>query len=262
MTTTTAPVPARRISSTPPLANSSANSFPVTEQRNDQFGGSIAIDNGVVAVGAHWDDDNGNASGSAYLFDATTGQQLHKLLPSDGAAGDCFGFSIAIANGVVAVGALDDDDNGTASGSAYLFDATTGQQLYKLLPSDGAAGDMFGSPSPLTTASSLSERTMTTTTAPVPARRISSTPPLANSSTNSSPVTEQRVIGLAFRAPLMGQRCSSARLLIVIMVLDPARPTCLTLAAPTLCLPINTPSIAGFTSAAICPTRSNQTIRT
>ncbi len=111
---------------------------------NDNFGFAIAIANGVVAVGAHWDDDNGTDSGSAYLFDAATGAQIAKLLPSDGAANDLFGRSIAIANGVVAVGAVGDDDNGTWSGSAYLFDAATGAQLAKLLPSDGAANDFFG----------------------------------------------------------------------------------------------------------------------
>ncbi len=68
-----------------------------------------------------------------------------KLLASDGAADGGFGFSIAIDNGVVAVGALKDDDNGGGSGSAYLLDAFTGAQIAKLLPSDGAPGDGFGS---------------------------------------------------------------------------------------------------------------------
>ena len=110
----------------------------------DNFGLSIAIDNGVVAVGAHLDQDIGSQSGSAYLFSVSTGVQIAKLLPSDGADGDRFGVSIAIDNGVVAVGALGDDDNGTDSGSAYLFNASTGAQIAKLLPSDGTAGDNFG----------------------------------------------------------------------------------------------------------------------
>ncbi len=111
---------------------------------NDYFGNSIAIDNGIVAVGAPYNNDNGTASGSAYLFDASTGIQIAKLLPSDGAAEDYFGYSIAISNGIVAVGALYDGDNGFRSGSAYLFDASTGQQMAKLLPLDGAADDRFG----------------------------------------------------------------------------------------------------------------------
>ena len=110
----------------------------------DEFGNSIAINDGVLAVGAHGDDDNGDASGAAYLFDATTGSQMKKLLPNDGAAGDAFGVSIAIGNGIVAVGAPGDDDNGDLSGSAYLFDATSGAQIAKLVPRDGAPNMRFG----------------------------------------------------------------------------------------------------------------------
>ena len=38
------------------------------------------------------------------------------------------------------VGARFNDDDGFDSGAAYLFDATTGQQIYKLLPNDGMEG--------------------------------------------------------------------------------------------------------------------------
>lgn len=111
----------------------------------DRFGNSISIDNGVVAVGAPQDDDNGASSGSAYLFDASTAAQIAKLYPEDGAAYDEFGSSVAIDDGVVAVGANGDDGNGIDSGSAYLFDASTGTQIFRLLPSNGAANDRFGS---------------------------------------------------------------------------------------------------------------------
>ena len=48
----------------------------------------VAISGTTAIVGAYYDDDNGEDSGSAYLFDTTTGQQIAKLLPNDGAAGD------------------------------------------------------------------------------------------------------------------------------------------------------------------------------
>ncbi len=118
--------------------------LPSDAEADDRFGVSIAIDNGVVAVGAWLDDDNGTDSGSAYLFNASTGTQIAKLLPIDGAAGDNFGVSIAIANGVVAVGADQDDDNGGYSGSAYLFNASTGVQIHKLLASDALFLELFG----------------------------------------------------------------------------------------------------------------------
>ncbi|MBO6514140.1 MAG: FG-GAP repeat protein [Phycisphaerales bacterium] len=111
---------------------------------DDEFGCAVDISHGIIAVGARNDDDNGVNSGSAYLIDASTGSQIAKLLPSDGAAGDQFGYSIAIQNGVVVVGSPGDVHNGVASGSAYLFDATTGVQLGKLVPNDPEAGDEFG----------------------------------------------------------------------------------------------------------------------
>lgn len=110
----------------------------------DEFGHSVSMDNGVAAIGAPFDDDNGTNSGAAYLFDVSTGEQIVKLLPLDGVAGAEFGFSIAINNGIVAVGARADDENGTNAGAAYLFDASTGNQLFKLTPNDAEPNDEFG----------------------------------------------------------------------------------------------------------------------
>ncbi len=111
----------------------------------DEFGRSIAIDNGIVAVGAFRDDDDGMDSGSVYLFDAATGEQLRKLRSEDAAEFRNLGYSVDIGNGMVAAGAWITDDLGIDSGSAYLFDAATGEQLAKLLPSDGIGDDRFGS---------------------------------------------------------------------------------------------------------------------
>jgi hypothetical protein len=70
-----------------------------------------------------------------------------KFAASDGAAGDQFGASLGISSGVGLVGAPSDDDNGTDSGAAYTSttDANGVVTLSKLLASDGAAGDAFGS---------------------------------------------------------------------------------------------------------------------
>ncbi|MCB9896743.1 MAG: hypothetical protein H6825_01940 [Planctomycetes bacterium] len=163
----------------------------------DHFGSAVAVSSGRVLVGAWADDDSGANSGSAYLFDASTGAELLKLLPDDGAAGDWFGhavaldgdlavvsalfsddavldggkvyvfdastgdllhelvaddasqtqyfgFSVAVSDGKVLVGAMFDDAQGNSSGAAYLFDASSGAQLAKLLPADGTAGQWFG----------------------------------------------------------------------------------------------------------------------
>jgi len=109
---------------------------------NDYFGRSVAIGNGRIVVGAERDDDNGGSSGSAYIFDLD-GTQLAKITASDGASSDEFGQSVAVGNGRIVVGALYDDDNGTDSGSAYIFDLD-GTQLSKITASDGVAYDRFG----------------------------------------------------------------------------------------------------------------------
>ncbi len=116
--------------------------------KGDALGLSVAIGGppgNQVAIAGNWtDEDNGYYSGSAYLFDTTTGRQIAKLLADDGAAYDNFGLSVAISGATAIVGADKNDDNGGSSGSAYLFDTTTGQQLFKLLPDDGVGGDWFG----------------------------------------------------------------------------------------------------------------------
>eukprot|EP00547_Thalassionema_nitzschioides_P013056 CAMPEP_0194261540 /NCGR_PEP_ID=MMETSP0158-20130606/46078_1 /TAXON_ID=33649 /ORGANISM="Thalassionema nitzschioides, Strain L26-B" /LENGTH=129 /DNA_ID=CAMNT_0039001663 /DNA_START=677 /DNA_END=1062 /DNA_ORIENTATION=- len=69
------------------------------------FGKSVAISGDVVVVGAMWDDDSGVDSGSAYIFSAATGAELHKLVASNGAALDRFGRRVAVSGDVVVVGA-------------------------------------------------------------------------------------------------------------------------------------------------------------
>jgi len=87
------------------------------------FGHSVAITEDTAVVGAVWGDNEGLADcGSAYLFDATTGEQLCKLTASDGADYDQFGYSVAISGTTIVAGANQDDDSGSNSGSAYLFE--------------------------------------------------------------------------------------------------------------------------------------------
>lgn len=91
---------------------------------NKQFGVSVAISGDGIVVGAHDDDDDGVASGSAYVYsrqgDVWTRQQ--KLTASDAAADDHFGYSVAISEGRVVVGSYRDDTAvGVHSGSVSMF---------------------------------------------------------------------------------------------------------------------------------------------
>ena len=110
----------------------------------ESFGYSVAIDGSRIVVGNHWDGDNGFASGSVYVFDRTTGDQTLKLLASDGEMYDWFGYSVAVSGSTIVVGAPFENEKAYASGSVYVFDSVTGQETFKLSPSDGATFDEFG----------------------------------------------------------------------------------------------------------------------
>ncbi len=125
-----------------------AKILPSDGAAGDWFGFSVSISGDYALVGARADDDNGSASGSAYVFKrtGTSWAQEAKLLPSDGAIEDRFGYSVSISGDYAVVGAWLDDDNGDRSGSAYIFkrSGTSWAQEANLLPSDGAASDQFG----------------------------------------------------------------------------------------------------------------------
>ena len=74
------------------------------------------------------------------------GQEDGKLTANDGAAGDGFGTSVDIDGDTAIIGAVQDDDNGGNSGSAYAFVRSAGvwSQQDKLTALDSAASDNFG----------------------------------------------------------------------------------------------------------------------
>jgi len=115
---------------------------------SDYFGYSVSISGDFAIAGSYADDDKGNASGSAYIFewDGANWSQQAKLLAFDGAASDYFGYSVSISGDFAIAGAYGDDDKGGNSGSAYIFkrDGETWSQQAKLVASDGAAADYFG----------------------------------------------------------------------------------------------------------------------
>ena len=113
---------------------------------NDQFGYSVSVHDDLVAVGAHYNDDNGSNSGSAYVYEKVNGVWTEtKLTASDAAADDQFGYSVSVYDDLVAVGAVLNDDNGSNSGSAYVYEKVNGVWTEtKLTASDAAADDWFG----------------------------------------------------------------------------------------------------------------------
>ena len=115
----------------------------------DFFGYSVGIYQDTIVVGAGWDDDNGEDSGSAHVYARSGDNWTHqaKLLAPDGVSGDLFGDCVAIYEDTVVLGAYLDDDKGGDSGSAYVFHwrGETWTYQAKLLAQDGSELDSFGS---------------------------------------------------------------------------------------------------------------------
>jgi hypothetical protein len=111
------------------------------------FGASVALSADSALVGAPGDDAAGVDSGAAYVFvrTARTWARQAKLLPDDGAPGDFFGASVALATDTALIGAPRDDDAGFSSGSAYVFRRVGAgwAQHAKLL--SGSTNDSFAS---------------------------------------------------------------------------------------------------------------------
>lgn len=114
----------------------------------DRFGESVAISGNTIVVGAHWDDDHGRNSGSAYVFvrDGNSWTQQAKLSTPDGNTEDSFGRAVAISGDTIVVSAFYDDDLGFNSGSVHVFErsGTIWTRQPKLLASDGGVTDEFG----------------------------------------------------------------------------------------------------------------------
>jgi hypothetical protein len=91
---------------------------------SDQFGRSVSVSGDVALIGAWQADAHGSNSGAAYVFrwDGAQWVEGAKLTATDGAGGDWFGQSVSVSGNTALVGAVLDDDNGTDSGSAYVYD--------------------------------------------------------------------------------------------------------------------------------------------
>ncbi|MEO1054418.1 MAG: T9SS type A sorting domain-containing protein [Bacteroidota bacterium] len=128
----------------------------------DNFGASVAIDGNYVVVGANFEDEDVNGgntadeAGAAYVFERAndgTWTEVAKLVASDRAMNDFFGFPVSISGDRVVVGAHQEDEDAVGenrlsrSGSAYIFERSadgTWQQTAKLVASDRGAADFFG----------------------------------------------------------------------------------------------------------------------
>ncbi len=114
----------------------------------DRFGISVSVSGDVAVIGNHalFSDDLGSAH--VYRFDGTDWIVETVLTASDQAANDKYAFSVSVSGDVIMVGAWNDDDGASNSGSVYVyrFDPGTSEWIEeaKLTASDHETNDYFG----------------------------------------------------------------------------------------------------------------------
>ena len=81
---------------------------PADGEADDWFGFSVAISGDTVVIGAVYDDDKGDESGSGYVYTKIDGKWIEnvKIVPENGAAYDWYGTSVAISGSTALFGAL------------------------------------------------------------------------------------------------------------------------------------------------------------
>jgi len=119
--------------------------------RDRSFGRGVALDGDTVLVGTPLDEPGGHwwaGAAHAYVRSGTTWSHQAKLVADDGRAHDCFGVAISLCGDRALIAAhVDDLGSRVDAGSAYVFErnGTRWRQEAKLIASNGAGGDYFGS---------------------------------------------------------------------------------------------------------------------
>jgi len=101
---------------------------PDADAAQDFFGEVVDIHDDFVIVGAIGNDENGLGAGSVYVFHRASGNSWDagtKVVAPDGESMDEFGYAVGIGAEFAAAGARFNDDDGQASGSAYVIELPT-----------------------------------------------------------------------------------------------------------------------------------------
>ena len=129
----------------------------------DFYGYSVAISGDYALVGSYLEDEDAvglntiSGAGSVYIYErdsAGNWNEVQKIVTSDRALNDQFGYAVAISGDYAIIGARWEDHDTTGgsskfnSGSAYFFERNTAgnwNQVQKIVSSDRAISDEFGS---------------------------------------------------------------------------------------------------------------------
>ena len=108
------------------------------------FSVSLSSDGSTVAIGARYNDGNGNDAGHARIYEYSSGSWTQLGVDIDGeAAGDESGFSVSLSSDGtrVAIGATGNDGNGNAAGHVRIYEYSSGSWTQLGADIDGEAAD-------------------------------------------------------------------------------------------------------------------------
>lgn len=132
-------------------------------QELDRFGNAVAISDKYLVVGAYFQSWNASGmdsisnAGAVYVYEKQNDgdwSQMQKLVANDRSGSSNFGFSVAISDSLIIVGAYtnstdeNDDNSELFAGAAYIFkyqsESSGWIQMQKLVSSDRDKRDYFG----------------------------------------------------------------------------------------------------------------------
>ncbi|MCY2990027.1 MAG: hypothetical protein NTY19_19460 [Planctomycetota bacterium] len=93
-----------------------------TPTASDNFGGSVAVSESTIVVGAPNDHTGETDIGAVYVFDVATGNLLRTLINPTPTASDDFGKYVAASGDTVVVGDSREDGASIDQGTAFVFD--------------------------------------------------------------------------------------------------------------------------------------------
>ncbi|MEQ1751158.1 MAG: MBG domain-containing protein, partial [Prosthecobacter sp.] len=116
----------------------------------DNFGYSVAISGMRVVVGDYLASNDASLGGSAYVYDLSGGAPAVPVVTMNNptpAAGDFFGWSVAISGARAVVGAFQDDTGASGAGSAYIYDLSSSDSTLPVVTENNpgpSSNDNFG----------------------------------------------------------------------------------------------------------------------
>ncbi|MFC1610370.1 hypothetical protein ACFL6C_05380 [Myxococcota bacterium] len=127
-----------------------AKSMASDGEEYDRFGAAVSISGDLLVVGAPAEDQGGDRSGAAYLYERNQGGndrwgEVTKLVRTNPNSYDNFGDSVAVSGDIVLVGASGAWGSEEYTGAAFVFDGSAAwDEVKRLWGSDAEESAGFG----------------------------------------------------------------------------------------------------------------------